>query len=122
MSMQNKIFTTANQPLGVQMYSLGGATPQTFSTLEGLPLGTADNSGTGEIGVKVINIGGVGSASIPGFVIPPYDEIDLAMWGSTNNLKTVTYKKATVTVATLDLTYVGGGAADNDVLLKIAKS
>lgn len=124
MQRTNPILTTANQPLPTEVMMSNSITnaPVKQNTLDGVPLGTSDNSGTGEVGAKVIVIGGSGSGTIPGFVIPPYDEIDLAMWSTTNNLKTVTYKKATITVATLNLTYVGSGAADNDVLLKITKS
>lgn len=57
--MQNKIFTTLNQPLPVQIYTLPDQTgdPITWSTLNGLPLGTSDNSASGEIAVKVVIVG-----------------------------------------------------------------
>jgi len=42
---------------------------------------------------------------IRGFDIPPYDEIELGYTG--DNLTTVVYKLATVTVATLTLAYTG---------------
>lgn len=54
---QNKILTTLNQPLPVQLYSMIDTNgPKTFSTLEGVPLGTDNNADDGEIGAKVIVI------------------------------------------------------------------
>lgn len=44
-------------------------------------------------------------ASIQGFQIPEYDELDLTYYGTTNNIATVIYKKLGATVATLTLTY-----------------
>jgi len=43
--------------------------------------------------------------SIQGFQIPEYDELVLTYYGATNNIATVVYKKASVVVATLTLTY-----------------
>jgi hypothetical protein len=43
--------------------------------------------------------------SIQGFQIPEYDELVLTYYGTTNNVATVVYKKASVIVATLTLTY-----------------
>jgi len=43
--------------------------------------------------------------SIQGFQIPEYDELALTYYGATNNIATVVYKKASVVVATLTLTY-----------------
>jgi hypothetical protein len=43
--------------------------------------------------------------SIQGFQIPEYDELALTYYGTTNNVATVVYKKASVIVATLTLTY-----------------
>ena len=43
--------------------------------------------------------------SIQGFQIPEYDELALTYYGSTNNIATVVYSKASVVVATLTLTY-----------------
>lgn len=56
---QNKIFTTANQALEVQVYDLlkPDGSPQLYNTLSGLPIGTGDNSVTGELGLKVIIVG-----------------------------------------------------------------
>lgn len=44
-------------------------------------------------------------ANLQGFQIPEYDELSLAYYGVTNNIATVVYKKASVVVATLNLTY-----------------
>lgn len=58
----------------------------------------------------------------PGFQIPQYDDIELTYYGSTNNVETVVYKNDGATVATLTLTYVGGGAADNDNVESVVRS
>jgi len=52
--------------------------------------------------------------NLPGFGIPEYDSVDLNYVGSTNNLSTVVYKRATTTVATLTFTYVGGTPSSDD--------
>jgi hypothetical protein len=52
--------------------------------------------------------------NLPGFGIPEYDSVELTYVGSTNNLSTVVYKRATTTVATLTFTYVGGTPTAND--------
>jgi hypothetical protein len=52
--------------------------------------------------------------NLPGFGIPEFDRVDLNYVGSTNNLSTVVYKRATTTVATLTFTYVGGTPASDD--------
>jgi hypothetical protein len=44
-------------------------------------------------------------ADLQGFQIPEYDELALTYYGSTNNIATVVYKKASAVVATLTLTY-----------------
>jgi len=44
-------------------------------------------------------------ADIQGFQIPEYDELALTYYGTTNNIATVVYKKLSVIVATLTLTY-----------------
>lgn len=61
-----------------------------------------------------------GSLSVQGFPIPPYDAIDLSYYGSTNNIAQVTYKKDGASVKTLTLTYVNGGASDNDKLQSVS--
>src|SRR4051812_10205666 len=50
----NKILTAANAPQAVS--NLSGAHAST-STLQGIPLGTSDESATGAVGVKVIVVG-----------------------------------------------------------------
>jgi hypothetical protein len=42
---------------------------------------------------------------VTGFDIPPYDEIDISYYGSTNNISTVQYLNAGDVVATLTLVY-----------------
>lgn len=49
-----------------------------------------------------------------GAAIPLHDETVAAYYGSTNNLHTVTYKLATVTVGVMTISYAGGGASDDD--------
>jgi hypothetical protein len=55
--------------------------------------------------------------SIQGFQIPEYDELELTYYGSTNNIATVVYKKASVVVATLNLTYSIQPPTSNDANL-----
>ena len=45
------------------------------------------------------------ASSIQGFQIPEFDSLALTYYGSTNNIATVAYSKASVVVATLTLTY-----------------
>lgn len=62
-------------------------------------------------------------ANLQGFQIPEYDELDLAYYGVTNNVATVTYKKAGDTVATLTLEYSVQPPVSNDAnLVKVAIS
>jgi hypothetical protein len=44
-------------------------------------------------------------SDLQGFQIPEYDELSLTYYGTTNNIATVVYKKASVIVAALTLTY-----------------
>ncbi|XHR29901.1 MAG: hypothetical protein ACFUZC_04970 [Chthoniobacteraceae bacterium] len=48
----------------------------------------------------------------------PYgaDQQVIAYYGSTNNIQTITYKKAGVVVKTRTFNYAGGGTANDDVL------
>jgi hypothetical protein len=54
---------------------------------------------------------------IAGFDIPAYDQIDIAYYGSTNNIATVQYLKAGDVVATLTLTYAVQPPITNDANL-----
>jgi hypothetical protein len=54
---------------------------------------------------------------LSGFSIPEYDELALTYYGVTNNIATVVYKKATVVVATLTLTYAVQPPISNDANL-----
>lgn len=56
-------------------------------------------------------------ASLQGFQIPEYDELSLTYYGVTNNIATVVYKKASVVVATLTLTYAVQPPVSNDANL-----
>lgn len=59
--------------------------------------------------------------SIQGFQIPEFDEISLTYYGTTNNVATVIYKKASNTVATLALEYSVQPPTANDAnLVKVS--
>jgi len=58
---------------------------------------------------------------IPGFSIPPYDEISLNYYGLTNNIETVIYKNNTTTALSLSLGYVPNPPTSNDALLSSVK-
>src|ERR1700677_1609485 len=97
---KNKILTAINGFLGVQLFGSTdiNATPIETTVLEGLPLGTSDQSSTGELGAKVILIADRSATAqvSSAFLIPSYDEVDYTYYGSTNNIETATYKLATV--------------------------
>ena len=62
-------------------------------------------------------------AGLLGFQIPEYDELALTYYGTTNNIATVTYKKSSVVVATLTLTYsVQPPTANDSNLVKVVIS
>jgi hypothetical protein len=62
-------------------------------------------------------------ADIQGFQIPEYDELALTYYGITNNIATVVYKKLSVVVATLTLTYAVQPPTTNDAnLIKVVIS
>ena len=54
---------------------------------------------------------------VPGFSIPPYDEIDLSYYGSTNNLASVSYINNSTAVLSLSFVYVSNPPTSNDALL-----
>lgn len=122
----NKIFTSINGWLKVQIYGQTdqNGNPLVSDTLEGLPIGTTDESSTGELGVKTIIIAdrSASSQTSLGFQIPAYDRITSAYYGSTNNVETQVYSLSGVTVRTLTFTYAGGGSANNDLVTIIAAS
>jgi|LakMenE18May11ns_1017448.scaffolds.fasta_scaffold9402524_2 hypothetical protein len=60
------------------------------------------------------------AGSVSSFPIPPFDEVDITYYGSTNNIYQVFYKNGGSSVKTLTLTYVGGAVADNDRLSNIS--
>jgi hypothetical protein len=59
--------------------------------------------------------------NVPGFKIPPYDEINMDYVGSTNNLNIVTYKNNSTIVMTLSFAYVIQPPTENDAMLKTIK-
>jgi hypothetical protein len=60
------------------------------------------------------------AGSVSSFPTPPFDEVDITYYGSTNNIYQVFYKNGGSNVKTLTLTYVGGAVADNDRLSNIS--
>lgn len=60
--------------------------------------------------------------SVNQFGIPCYTEIDYTYYGSTNNVKTATYKAFGTVVGVLNYTYVSSGAANNDLVLSVFRS
>ena len=62
-------------------------------------------------------------ASLEGFQIPKYDNLNISYYGTTNNISTVVYKQGLTTVATLTLTYSVQPPVTNDAnLVKVAIS
>lgn len=121
----NKILTVLNASLKVAIYGLKNVdgSPQTRDTLEGLPIGTADQSSTGELAVKVIVISQRGTTTAQGgFIIPPYDKVAYTYFSGTNNIETATYSSSGTTVRTLTFAYEGGGSSDNDLVISITAS
>lgn len=60
--------------------------------------------------------------AILGFPIPSYCVIDFTYYGSTNNIKTQTFRASDTTgevVGMLTFSYVGGGASNNDNISRI---
>lgn len=117
---KNKILTAINGFLGIQFFGMvnDDGTPKLTTVLEGIPIGSKDGTSTGEAGIKAIIIGD----NTQGLIIPPYDEQDFTYYGSTNNIETIVYKKATATVLTLTFTYLNSGAANDDLVTKIVPS
>lgn len=58
---------------------------------------------------------------VPGFSIPPYDEINLSYYGSTNNIASVSYINNATTVLSLSFVYVTTPPTQNDALLTKVK-
>ncbi len=109
----NKILTSLNQALAVQIYSLvdSAGNPVESSTLSGLPLGTSDGSSTGELGLKVILLNQAGP---------------LPFGADTTNIEYVAagpsivhYIKDEVEIATATITYENSGASASDRPLSV---
>jgi hypothetical protein len=63
------------------------------------------------------------SNSTQGFQIPEYDELAINYYDSTNNISSVVYKKSSIVVATLTLTYSVQPPISNDSnLVKVSIS
>lgn len=68
----NPILTTLNQPLTVNYLYDAQGNPQIFTTLSGLPLGTAGNSIDSELGVKVIIVSNRADTDASGQITPHF--------------------------------------------------
>lgn len=56
-------------------------------------------------------------ANLNGSLLPyAADQQVIAYYGSTNNINTIIYKRATVSIKTRTFTYAGGGASNDDLL------
>ena len=58
---------------------------------------------------------------VPGFSIPPYTEINLSYYGTTNNLASVSYINNSTTVLNLSFSYATNPPTTNDALLTNVK-
>lgn len=87
-------------------------------SIKGLPLGTSDDTDTGEIAVKV-KVVGVGSVSFSNGSQLPYgaDQQVISYVGSTNNIDAIIYKLSGSTLMTRTFTYIGGTPNSDDALL-----
>ena len=72
--------------------------------------------------LQVDQDGALKTSRIAGFAIGSYDRIDLSYVGTTNNLAQAVYYKEGVILGTITLTYAGGGVADNDLLIRAART
>lgn len=66
----NPILTTLNAPLTIDYLYDAKGNPTMFSTLSGIPLGTASNSADSELGVKVIIVSNRADTDASGQVTP----------------------------------------------------
>lgn len=125
---KNKLLTATNAVLGAQFYGLVDQFGQPLLTqvLEGVPLGTSDETTTGEAGVKVIVIADRSTGQTSGqFKIPNYDSMAISYYGSTNNIETQEFwigGLGGTLVATLTYTYVSDGAVNDDLIESIVQS
>ena len=147
MSLNKILSFGGNNALAVTNFfgsTLGQVERPSIQQIDGLPLGTADGTSTGEVGLKVIVIAGGGgggggstvaiSQATPGttnavfvtnsssFSIPHFDNQAFTYYGFTNNIHTQVFKLGSTVVATLTFTYVGLGAANDDNVSTIVQS
>lgn len=120
--MQNKVFTTLNQPLGAQIYSISGpdGDPQPIFVLEGFPLGTHDNSETGELGGKVIVIAtrGPGAPVDPALNSGmPYNADEQDITNATAGPTSIIFKRNGTTLFTRTITYVDSSVSGSPVTM-----
>lgn len=118
--MQNKIFTTLNQKLGAQIYSIldSGGTPVPQYVLEGFPLGTHNNAEDGELGGKVIVIATRGPGSNDPTLSSgmPYNAAEADYTNDTAGPTSIVYKDADGnTLATRTITYVDSTVANSPI-------
>jgi hypothetical protein len=79
------------------------------------PVAGVDANGKAQL-LRVSESGAL-SSNIPGFDIPPHDEIETSYVGDTNNFDTVVYKSGGAIVRTLTFAYVGGTPTQDDARL-----
>jgi hypothetical protein len=58
---------------------------------------------------------------MPGFSIPPYDEINLNYYGATNNIKETIYKNSSTAVLSLSFEYIPNPPVVNNAKLSVIK-
>lgn len=114
---KNKILTTLNQALKVAILSLldSGGNPELRDVLEGVPLGTADNTSNGELGTKVIVIAErSGNEALNSGM--PYNARNQHFTNDTAGPTQIVYTDAAdVTVATRVISYVDSTTANSPV-------
>jgi hypothetical protein len=128
---QNQILSAGGN-IALKVTNLQGAgvlsPPSGMATMNGLPLGTSDGTPTGELVVKVLDVGGGGGVLVTrsdAFSLPVYDYFEITYFGATNNIATIVYKtggSGGSTVATLTFTYVGGGVANDDLIATVTQT
>lgn len=65
---------------------------------------------------RLVKVDEDGRLDLGGVIIPKWDTVTPTYYGSTNNMHTAVYSLEGNEVARWTLTYVGGGAANNDRL------
>ena len=58
---------------------------------------------------------------VPGFSVPPYDEVNLTYYGTTNNIKETIYKNSSTIVYSLSFEYIPNPPLVNNAKLSLVK-